>query len=80
LASMARHLGEAPDFTADLAKLEIPIAVVRGEHDDAWPHDVQDRLAEALHTRVVVIPDAAHSPAWEQPEQTRDALVRAWMR
>lgn len=79
LAAMARHLGEAPDFTADLAALDLPVAVMRGERDDAWPHDVQDRLAEALDTAVVVIADAAHSPAWEQPEQTRDALVRFWM-
>ncbi len=80
LAAIARHLGEAPDFTADLAALEMPVWVIRGERDDAWPHGVQDRLAQALGTKVVVIADAAHSPAWEQPEQTRDALVRVWMR
>lgn len=78
LANIARHLGHAPDLTDDLAALDLPVKVMRGEHD-TWPHDVQDELADALDTRVVVIADAAHSPAWEQPEQTRDALVRVWM-
>lgn len=78
LAAFVRHLREAPDLTGNLAALDLPVNVMRGEHD-TWPHDIQDRLAEALDTRVVVIADAAHSPAWEQPEETRDALVRAWM-
>lgn len=79
LAAIARHLADAPDLTPKLTALDLPVWVVRGERDDAWPHPVQDRLAAALGTRVVVIQDAAHSPAWEQPEQTRDAVVRLWM-
>lgn len=79
LAAIAGHLADAPDRTAQLAALDLPVRIVRGEWDDAWPHVVQDRLAEALGTRVVVIPEAAHSPAWEQPEETRDALVRLWL-
>lgn len=80
LAAMARLLATAPDRTAELAALDLPIAVLRGADDDAWPHDVQDDLAQALGTRVVVIANAAHSPAVEQPEETRDSLVRIWLR
>jgi hypothetical protein len=36
-------------------------------------------MAARLDTTVVVIPDAAHSPAVEAPETTRDALVRVFM-
>ncbi|MFY9915551.1 MAG: alpha/beta hydrolase [Nocardioidaceae bacterium] len=79
LAAMARHIGRAPDRTDELADLALPVAVLRGEHDDAFPHAAQDALASALGTSVVVIPDAAHSPAVEQPERTRDALVRIWL-
>jgi pimeloyl-ACP methyl ester carboxylesterase len=79
LAAIARRLADAPDLTEQLAALEVPVEVVRGERDDAWPHATQDRLASALGTRVVIIEDAGHSPAREQPEQTRDALVRLWM-
>ncbi len=80
LAAIARLLVDTSDLTSALADLDLPVAVVRGESDDAWPHAVQDRLASALGTRVVVVPDAAHSPAVEQPEATRDALARIWLR
>ena len=79
LAAIARLLASAPDRTADLAGLDVPIAVVRGADDDAWPHAVQDRMAAELDTTVVVIDDAAHSPAIEAPEALRDALVRSWL-
>lgn len=79
LAGMSRLIGTAPDRTSELVDLDIPVALIRGEDDDAWPHAVQDALGEALDTRVVVISDAAHSPAIEQPEKTRDALVRIWL-
>ena len=79
LAAMARHLTGAPDRTADLAALDLAIGLVRGA-DDTWPHAVQDALAEALGTHVEVIDDAGHSPATEQPEATRDALARLFIR
>ena len=80
LAAIARLLTSAPDRRADLAALDIPITVIRGAEDDGWPHDVQDDLAAALGTHVEVIEDAAHSPAVEQPEPTRDSLARAFLR
>jgi pimeloyl-ACP methyl ester carboxylesterase len=79
LAAIAGHLADTPDMTGQLTALNLPVWVVRGEWDDAWPHTVQDRLAAALGTRVVVIAAAAHSPSWEQPQDTRDALVRLWV-
>ena len=79
LAAIARMLVETPDLTSSLAGLELDVSVLRGEHDDAWAHELQDELAQALGTKVVVIADAAHSPAVEQPEPTRDALARIWL-
>lgn len=79
LAAMARLLATTPDRTAELAASGVKVAVLRGEDDDAWPHRVQDELAAALDTSVVVISKAAHSPAVEAPEETRDALARIWM-
>lgn len=79
LAAMARLLATAPDRTAELAASEVKVAVLRGELDDAWSHAVQDALAAALDTSAVVIRHAAHSPAVEAPEETRDALARIWM-
>jgi pimeloyl-ACP methyl ester carboxylesterase len=76
LAAISRHLGTAPDRTPELTDLTIPTSMLRGENDDAWPHGVQDALAKALGTKVVLIKDASDSPAVEQPESTRDALAR----
>jgi len=79
LAAIARLLGDAPDLTGDLAGLDVPVRMLRGADDDAWPHDIQDALAAATGTHVEVVDGAAHSPAVEQPEATRDALVRGWL-
>lgn len=80
LVAMCQALADTPDRSAELAALDLPIVVVRGEDDDAWPREIQDRLAESLGTRVVVIPDAAHEPALENPAETRDSLARVWLR
>lgn len=80
LIAMCHALAETPDRSEELAALDLVIAVARGESDDAWPHPVQDGLADRLGTRVVVIPHAAHSPALENPTATRDALARIWLR
>jgi pimeloyl-ACP methyl ester carboxylesterase len=79
LASISRTLSETTDRTRELADLAMPVAVVRGVDDDGWPHSVQDDMAAVLGTRVVVIPDAAHLPAVENPVGTRDALTQAWL-
>lgn len=78
LAAVARLLATAPDRTEELAASNIPVSVLRGEHDDGWPHEVQEALGQALGTPVSVIAGAAHSPAVEAPGLTRDALVRFW--
>ena len=80
LAAMTRLLAEAPDRTDELAAVDLPKAVMRGADDDGWPPEVQDRLADALGTRPIVIDGAAHSPAVERPESTRDALARIFLR
>lgn len=80
LAAFARHLMDAPDLTPRLAALDLPIAVVRGADDDAWPHSVQDAFAAAVGTRTVVIEGAAHSPNVEQPEATCAAMLAGWER
>lgn len=79
LVAIARLLAEAPDRTADLARLDLPVTIISGA-DDTWPRETQDALAEALSTHVEIIEGAGHSPASEQPEATRDALARAWLR
>ncbi len=76
LLGMGGALLTEPDRTPELASVlatrSIPVAVVAGEADDAWPLDSQRRMARRLGTELVLVPGGAHSPAVEAP----DALLR----
>lgn len=82
LATMADELLTAPDRTADLAKVaddtDLPLMVLYGEDDDAWLPEIQAAMSARLDASRVVIPGAAHSPAWEAPETTAQALTDFW--
>jgi len=75
LKAMTQLLIDAPDVVDDVLASGVPVWVGRGADDDAWPHDVQARMAERLGTRIHVIPDSAHSPAVENP----DGLMSSWL-
>jgi pimeloyl-ACP methyl ester carboxylesterase len=78
-AAMLQGMGDAlrvePDRVADLAAVPLPMLVLYGAEDDAWPPAVQDEMAARLGARRVVVPDAAHSPAVENPGVTAAELV-----
>ncbi|MDX6738804.1 alpha/beta hydrolase [Actinocorallia sp. A-T 12471] len=82
LIEMAGELLTAPDKVEDLCKVcddaDLPIMVLFGEDDDAWDPRVQAAMADRLDAVRVVIPGAAHSPAWEAPETTAHALTDFW--
>jgi pimeloyl-ACP methyl ester carboxylesterase len=79
LVAMGNFLLSCPDRTAELARLDdLPILVIYGENDDAWPPQVQDRMGRRLRAQRVCIPAAAHSPAIEAPETTASTLTSFW--
>lgn len=85
LLGMGNALLTEPDRTSDLshaiAKQHLPVAVIAGENDDAWPLDDQHRMALALGTELLLVPGGAHSPAVEAPDALLALLVpllRAW--
>ncbi|WP_106399577.1 alpha/beta fold hydrolase [Actinocorallia populi] len=82
LVAMAGELLTAPDRTAELAKVaddtDLPLMVLYGEDDDAWLPGTQAAMSAHLDAARVVIPGAAHSPAWEAPETTAHALTGFW--
>ncbi len=79
LVAMGKYLLSCPDRTAELARTGgLPILVMYGENDDAWPPEVQDRMGRRLRAQRVCIPGAAHSPAIEAPETTASTLTSFW--
>jgi pimeloyl-ACP methyl ester carboxylesterase len=82
LVGMGEALLAEPDRTAELAATTraaaLPVLVLHGANDDAWPPAAQAAMAQRLGAAHTVIPDAAHSPAVENPTPTAQALLRFW--
>ena len=66
------------DELAALARDGLPVGIVYGPADDAWPLAQQDAVAAAVGTVSQVIPGAGHSPAAELPEETAEVLDTLW--
>jgi pimeloyl-ACP methyl ester carboxylesterase len=86
LLGMGNALLTEPDRTAELADFlaagGIPVAVVAGEADDAWPLAAQRQMANSLGTDLVLVPGGAHSPAVEAPDALLAillSLMRTWV-
>ncbi|MFJ8625486.1 alpha/beta fold hydrolase [Kitasatospora sp. NPDC093550] len=74
------HLIAAPDRVAELAAATagLPVLVLSGVRDYAWPVPEQTAMAERLGAHRVVVADAGHSPNAEQPAATAEALTAFW--
>ena len=75
LLGMADALTGEPDRVAELLDAGLPVLVLHGESDDAWTPALQAEMAVRLGARHAVVPDAAHSPAVENPDATLSALL-----
>ncbi len=78
LVTMAAHLLKAADRTAALASVGIPVFVLYGEDDNAWPTSQQRDMAARLGAERTCIPGAAHNPNVEAPATTAHALTKFW--
>jgi pimeloyl-ACP methyl ester carboxylesterase len=78
LQGMGDALRAEPDRVEELAATGIPVLVACGPDDDAWPPRLQRQMAERLGAPFVLIPDAAHSPAIENPAETVRELLAFW--
>lgn len=78
LRGMAEAMTTEPDRVAELAATGVPVLVLYGEADDAWSPAEQADMARRLGARHVVVPQAVHSPAVENPDRTLEALVSFW--
>ncbi|MFJ9696668.1 alpha/beta fold hydrolase [Kitasatospora sp. NPDC101183] len=82
LAVTGAHLVSAPDRVAELASVAgargLPVLVMSGERDNAWPVPEQGAMAGRLGARRVVVEGSGHSPAAEEPAATARALAGFW--
>ncbi|TYK49132.1 alpha/beta fold hydrolase [Actinomadura decatromicini] len=82
LVRMSDEILSAPDRVDELVKhcadTGLRVLVLYGENDDVWLPPAQAEMAERLGASKVVIPSAAHSPAWDAPETTATALRDFW--
>lgn len=78
LVVTGRTLRHEPDRVASLAATGLPIHVLSGETDGAWPVPSLDRMALRLRAHRTVVKGAEHSPNVEQPEATAAALIAFW--
>jgi 3-oxoadipate enol-lactonase len=66
---------ERPDATAQLERISVPTLVVVGEADSFTPLEEAQAMDRAIvRSQLVVIPDAGHLSAVEQPEAFATAL------
>jgi pimeloyl-ACP methyl ester carboxylesterase len=74
----AHHLLNDRSFIDQIAALGIPAHVLYGENDDAWPLEIQQKMARDLSAPVTVIPGAGHCPNEDQPLLTARAIADYW--
>jgi len=76
--TMALHLQNTQPVISELVATKIPIHVIYGENDDAWPLPMQDQMAKDLAAPRTIIKDAGHCPNEDQPEDTAKVLASFW--
>jgi len=76
--TMALHLQNTQPVISELVATKIPIHVIYGENDDAWPLAMQDQMAKDLAAPRTIIKDAGHCPNEDQPEDTARVLASFW--
>lgn len=73
-AAMAREMARQPDQLALLANVRCPTLVIVGEEDKPFV-DASRRMAATIPgAQLVVVPDAGHSPQFENPRVWLEAL------
>jgi pimeloyl-ACP methyl ester carboxylesterase len=72
--AIARDISQQPDQLRDLAAVSCPTLVIVGAQDRPF-FDASHAIAAAIpDARLVVVPDAGHSPQFENPPVWFDAL------
>lgn len=76
--TMALHLQSAEPLLEQIVATKVPVHVIYGENDDAWPLEMQDLMAKELSAPRTIVKDAGHCPNEDQPEETVRVLTNFW--
>jgi pimeloyl-ACP methyl ester carboxylesterase len=73
-AAMARDIAHQPDQLARLAEVRCPTLILLGGQDEPFLEDSR-RMADTIPgAELVILPDAGHSPQFENPTAWLAAL------
>jgi len=78
ISTHAQHLMFEPSVVPQVRATGLPVQVIRGANDDAWPHQLQAQMAADLGTQIKIIADAGHCPNEDQPVETAKLLAIFW--
>ncbi|MDB1086869.1 alpha/beta hydrolase [Streptomyces sp. ACA25] len=78
LRTTGRTLRREPDRVDRLAAAGLPVHVLSGERDEAWPVPAMDEMAQRLNAHRSVIKGAEHSPNVDRPVATATAMLDFW--
>ncbi|HEY3096900.1 MAG TPA: alpha/beta fold hydrolase [Acidimicrobiia bacterium] len=73
-AAMAREIAHQPDQLSLLAGVRCPTLVIVGDQDDSFLEPSRRIAAAIPGAELVVVPDAGHSPQFENPRVWLEAL------
>ena len=69
-AAAARALGDRPDSTDTLARIDCPTLIIYGEKDAITPPEIGREIHKGVRgSRFEIIPGAGHMPPVEKPEE-----------
>ena len=67
------------DLAATLPRIDVPVVLVQGRHDQVAPGAAAQRYADLLQApdkQLVWFENSAHTPHLEEPGKFRDRLLR----
>ena len=76
--TMAHYLLDAKPLISEIVASKVPVHVIYGENDDAWPLAMQDQMAAELSAKLTIIDGAGHCPNEDKPEETAAVLANFW--
>jgi pimeloyl-ACP methyl ester carboxylesterase len=75
VAAALRGMAKRPDFTGELAKIDVPTLILCGEEDAIAPVDEMKSIAEAIpNGQFVGIQGAGHMAPLEKPDEVNTAI------